>query len=185
MPFTSPALAKGCALFHFSYVSSVVAQDCVLSVPANPLSAKGLATPYTVKGCNQIDFGNQGSFVEAAIFDPATNQITVYHPLVVNDGAVAGTDFIEPVSAQVPQGATVGIWFGTNAATLTLAGDTRNCVNGLGRSVFGQVRSGSVSPRRLLCDLPSKIMKSDMISLPTATATSSSKPPRRRSPLAS
>lgn len=118
---------------------SALAQNCVLTVPPNPLTATGLATPYTVTGCNQVDFGNQGSFVEAAIFDPATSQITVYHPLVVNEGAVEGTDFIKPVPATVPAGATVGIWFGSNALTLTLAGATQGCVNGLANSAFGQV----------------------------------------------
>lgn len=118
---------------------SVFAQNCVLTVPPNPLSATGLATPYTVSGCNQIDFSNQGVFVEAAIYNPSTNQISVYHPLVVNQGAVAGRDFIKPIAATVPQGATVGIWFGTNAATVTLAGNTNGCVNGLSNSVFGQV----------------------------------------------
>ncbi|OCK75323.1 hypothetical protein K432DRAFT_362278 [Lepidopterella palustris CBS 459.81] len=133
-------LAKGCALIlslAFA-ITPTFAQDCVLTVPPNPLSATGLATPYILNGCNQIDFSNQGVFVEAAIFDPATSTITVYNPLVVNQGMKAGTDFIAPVPATVPAGATVGIWFGTNAATLTLAGSTQGCVNGLGNSIFGQ-----------------------------------------------
>ena len=117
---------------------SALAQNCVLTVPPNPLTATGLATPYTVTGCNQLDFSNQGTFVEAAIFDPATNQITIYHPLVVNQGAVEGTDFIKPVAATVPSGATVGIWFGSNAVSVKLVGATTGCVNGLGNSLFGQ-----------------------------------------------
>jgi hypothetical protein len=149
MPFSSSVLAKGCALLLSCYLSSVAAQDCVLSVPANPLSAKGLATPYTVTGCNQIDFSNQGSFVEAAIFDPATNQISVYHPLVVNRGAVAG--------------------------------DTADCVNGLGASIFGQVCSWSMPMTRPFLTVGFSLTNANLISLPTAMATSFSKSLRPRS----
>jgi hypothetical protein len=128
-------------ILFFAALTSAQA-SCTLSVPANPLTAVGLATPYTVTGCDQRQFADQGSFVEAAIFDPATNTITLYHPLVVNKGDVAGKDFITPIPATVPAGATVGIWFGTNAGTLTLAGPgVGGCVNGLPNSVFGQVSS--------------------------------------------
>lgn len=134
-----PNIKAFCTLAVTCLTLSALAQNCVLTVPPNPLTAKGLATPYTVTGCNQLDFSNQGSFVEAAIYDPATSHITVYHPLVVNQGAVEGTDFIKPIPATVPAGATVGIWFGSNALTLKLAGATNGCVDGLGNSLFGQV----------------------------------------------
>jgi hypothetical protein len=123
---------------------------CTLTVPPNPLSATGLATPYQVTGCDQRQFSDQGSFVEAAIYDPATNAITIYHPLVVNKGDVVGKDFIQPVPAVVPTGATVGVWFGTNAGTLQLAGATGGCVNGIANSVFGQVCQ-SISAAHLGC----------------------------------
>lgn len=114
------------------------AQNCVVTVPPNPLTAKGLATPYQMSGCNQIDFSNQGSFVEATILDPATGAVQVYNPLVVNKNAVVGKDFIAPVVPKLPANAVVGIWFGSNAVTLKLAGSTGGCVNGLGNSLFGQ-----------------------------------------------
>ena len=135
----SSSFARSCALL-FSLAASALAQTtCTLTVPANPLTAQGLSTPYQVSGCNQNDFAAQASFVEAAIFDPATNAITIYHPLVVNAGSTAGKNFIAPVPAIVPAGATVGIWFGSNAMTLVLAGaGAAQCVNGLGNSVFGQ-----------------------------------------------
>jgi len=115
------------------------AQNCVITIPPNPLTAAGLATPYKMTGCNQIDFANQGSFVEATILDPATGALQVYNPLVINQGnAVAGKDFITPVMPTLPANAVVGIWFGSNAVTVTLAGDTNGCVNGLGDSVLGQ-----------------------------------------------
>jgi hypothetical protein len=103
------------------------------------LTAAGLATPYTVTGCDQRNVGAEASFVEAAIFDPATNSISIYHPLVVNEGDVAGTNYITPVTPTLPTGATVGIWFGTNGMTLTLAGSgASQCVNGFDGSIFGQ-----------------------------------------------
>jgi hypothetical protein len=131
--------ASSCVCF-LSLASYVLAQNCVLSVPPNPLSAQGLATPYQMAGCNQREFADMGCFIEAAIYDPATNNYSIYHPLVVNKGDVVGKDFIQPVPVTVPQGAVVGIWFGSNAVTLTLAGPgAAQCVNGLGNSVFGQV----------------------------------------------
>lgn len=76
--------------------------------------------------------------MEAAIIDPATGSITLYHPLVINNGMVANTDFIPPVVPTLPKNAVVGLWFGTNAATITLTGSTQNCVDGLNGDVFGQ-----------------------------------------------
>lgn len=134
----SHSFVKGGAL-SFLFAATAYAQNCVLTVPPNPLTAQGLATPYTVTGCNQRDFAAQGSFVEAAIFDPAANAISIYHPLVVNQGDVAGKNFIAPVTPTVPAGATVGIWFGSNGLTLTLTGSgAGQCVNGFGGSIFGQ-----------------------------------------------
>lgn len=120
--------------------------DCVLTVPPNPLSAQGLATPYTQTGCDQRQFADQASFVEAAIWDPATTSYSLYAPLVVNKGDVAGKNFIAPVVPVLPANATVALWFGTNGGTLTLAGtgaQQAGCVNGLNQngalSIFGQV----------------------------------------------
>src|SRR5271156_3444783 len=121
--------------------SLCLAQDmnCVLTVPPNPLTAKGLATPYQMTGCNQINFSDEACFVEAAILDPANGNISIYYPLVINqDQNVAGVDFITPVLPTLPANAVVGIWFGSNAVTLTLAGSTNGCVNGDGNSIFGQ-----------------------------------------------
>jgi hypothetical protein len=121
--------------------SVVMAQtmNCVLEVPNNSLTAEGLATPYKMTGCNQTVFATEACFVEAAILDPATGDIQIYNPLVINqDQAVEGVDFIAPVVPTLPPNAVVGIWFGSNANTLTLTGDTNTCVNGDGNSIFGQ-----------------------------------------------
>ena len=45
--------------------------NCTLTVPANPLTAKGLATPYQLgDGCTMANAANEGAFVEATILEP-------------------------------------------------------------------------------------------------------------------
>ena len=158
-------LAKGCALILSFAATSTFTQDCVLTIPLNPLNSTGLATPCTLTGCDQIGLSNQGVFVEAAISDPATSSISVYNPLVVNQGSKAGVDFTATVPVTVPKRATVGIRSGTNAATLTLAGSTKGYVNGLGDSIFEQAT----------CSLPTNLAccKLAVNSSPTATEMSS------------
>jgi hypothetical protein len=120
---------------------------CTLIVPATPLTAKGLATPYQfvatdpAKGpCNQSN-NDQSAFVEASIFDPATGKISIYHPLVIDKGQTPAKDPVVPV---LPAYARVALHFGSNAdGKLTLQGtdnlaDSR-CVNGgPAGDVFGQ-----------------------------------------------
>jgi hypothetical protein len=100
--------------------------------------------------CSQT-VSTQRTFAEAAVFDPATGQISIYHPLIIDAGK---TPQIAPVVPNLPAGAIVGLWFGFNGATLqlldTTGGDTNTspklkaigCVNGLPGvkgDVFGQV----------------------------------------------
>jgi len=128
--------------------------NCTLIVPPAPLSAAGLATPYRlvatnprVGACHEAD-PDQSAFVEAAILDPASRSLAVYHPLVVDDGTQPA---IPPVRPALPRGSVVAVWFGFQANDLTLrhhhvrrglldlryrAGD--GCVNGTPGSVFGQ-----------------------------------------------
>jgi hypothetical protein len=120
--------------------------NCTLTVPANPLSATGLATPYQLTAtnrangpCNEANV-NQSAFVEAAVITSA-GQLTLYDPLVIDAGTQPAA---APVPAQVPAGSTVGIWFGFNGTALTLQAANGsslangNCVNGVQGSVFGQ-----------------------------------------------
>jgi hypothetical protein len=120
--------------------------DCTLVVPANPLSAKGLATPYVLTatdpangGCAESNIG-QSAFVEATIVDPATGRLSVYRPLVVDRGTQPAAPTVVPT---LPAKAVVGLWFGFNGDNLTLKsqGDSLragNCVNGVRGSIFGQ-----------------------------------------------
>jgi hypothetical protein len=57
--------------------------NCTHIVPNNPLTAKGLATPYELMAtdplqgeCHETNT-SQSAFVEAAIFDWATGQISI------------------------------------------------------------------------------------------------------------
>src|SRR6266550_5978782 len=66
--------------------------NCSLMIPADPLTAKGLATPYQLVAtdrrqgaCHEANSA-QAAFVEAAVVNPATGAISVYHPLVVDRG---------------------------------------------------------------------------------------------------
>jgi hypothetical protein len=120
--------------------------NCTLIVPANPLSAEGLATPYqllatdpTAGDCHEVSKA-QAAFVQAGILDPATGQISIYNPLVVDQGA---TPAMPPVIPALPANAIVALWFGYNGDTLTLQGDNgvlaeAQCVNGIDGANFGQ-----------------------------------------------
>lgn len=120
--------------------------NCTLIVPANPLSAEGLATPYqllatdpTAGDCHEANKA-QSAFVQAGILDPATGQISVYNPLVVDQGA---TPVMPPVIPTLPSNAIVALWFGYNGDTLTLQGADgvltgAQCVNGIDGANFGQ-----------------------------------------------
>jgi len=134
--------------------------DCTLLVPADPLSPAGLATPYQLVAtdpaqgeCRQAN-ADQAAFVQAVILDPATGQLSVYSPLVIDKGTQPA---VAPVLPVLPANAVVGLWFGYNGDNLTLrsanAGRVRwngggrggadalaagRCVNGLNGSVFGQ-----------------------------------------------
>ena len=126
--------------------------DCEIIVPAHPLSAAGLATPYQLtgpdgktpaeSGCTEANSANLGAFVQATILDPATGKLAVYEPLVVTKGT---TPAAAPVVPTLPEGAIVTIDFGFNGTNLTQVGATRralrqgHCVDGLRGSIFGQV----------------------------------------------
>ncbi len=99
--------------------------NCTVIVPANPLSAQGLATPYQLTAtdpaagpCNEANSA-QTAFVQGAIIDPATGKVSIYDPLVVDAGTQPA---VTPTVPTLPAGAVVALWFGYNGNTLTLAG---------------------------------------------------------------
>jgi hypothetical protein len=114
--------------------------DCTIIIPASPLTAVGLATPYLLMAtdpnngpCDEANT-NQSAFVQAAIFDPATGQISTYAPLVINQGTEPA---VKPVLPILPDHAIVALWFGFNGNNLMQQSalspkDLRDshCVNG-------------------------------------------------------
>ena len=120
--------------------------DCTLIVPANPLSAQGLATPYQLVAtnpangaCNEAN-KVQAAFVQGAVIDTATGQISVYNPLVVDQGTQPA---VQPTVPTLPARSVVALWFGFNGGNLTLQSTNNSlqqggCVNGVNGSIFGQ-----------------------------------------------
>lgn len=121
--------------------------DCTLILPPDPLSATGLATPFQLTAtdpgagpCNETNTA-QSTFVQAAILDPATGAISIYNPLVIDQGTQPAA---APVVPTLPDNAIVALWFGYNGNNLTLAADSDDtlyaarCVNGADDSLFGQ-----------------------------------------------
>jgi hypothetical protein len=120
------------------------AVNCNLTVPANPLSAQGLATPYLLSNQDGDDDGgpchernrNAAAFVQAAVFDPASGHVSVYNPLVIDRDSDPA---IPPTVPALPKNPVVGIWIGFNGNTLRLRGPGRaSCVEGVEDSVFKQ-----------------------------------------------
>jgi hypothetical protein len=132
--------------------TSAVNPNCAIIVPANPLTAKGLATPYQLtgpagtspaaSGCQMINSINLGAFVQATILDPRTGALSVYNPLVITEGTKPA---IAPVVPKLPADAIVTIDFGFNGTTLFQVGATPQalaqgrCTDGEPGSPFGQV----------------------------------------------
>ncbi|GCE21249.1 hypothetical protein [Dictyobacter kobayashii] len=121
--------------------------DCTLIVPANPLSAQGLATPYQLVAtnpnngpCNESNAA-QSAFVQGVIYDPGGGTFSVYNPLVIDKGTQPA---LAPMQPRLPAGSIVALWFGFNGNNLSLRGRNDDalgqgrCVNGQNRSIFGQ-----------------------------------------------
>src|ERR1700722_19145032 len=127
---------------------------CDIIVPANPLSAQGLATPYQLtgpdgatpaqSGCEMSNGTKLGAFVQATILDPATGALSVYEPLVITQGTKPDTPGMKLNPPVLPSDAVVTIDFGFNGTDLTQVGATpttladANCVSGRAGSPFGQ-----------------------------------------------
>jgi hypothetical protein len=126
--------------------------NCDIIVPANPLTAKGLATPYQLtgtdgmtpaaSGCQMSNAAALGAFVQATILNTQTGQLSVYNPLVITQGTTAA---VAPTVPTLPTHYIATIDFGFNGTDLFQVGanantlKNANCVNGEPGSVFGQV----------------------------------------------
>ena len=137
---TTPVDGTGAAInMNQTAAEAAASLNCSLAVPANPLTAAGLATPWQLgDGCSMANAGTEGAFVEATILAP-NGSLQVYNPLVVTQGTQPA---VVPTAPTIAAGSTVIIDVGFNGTNLVLtgAGATQgNCVDASGQSVIGQV----------------------------------------------
>jgi hypothetical protein len=137
---TAPVDGTGAAInTHQTAAQAAASMNCSLAVPANPLTAAGLATPWQLgDGCSMANAGTEGAFVEATILSPG-GQLSVYSPLVVTAGTQPAA---APAAPAIPAGSVVEISVGFNGTNLYLTGagaGAGKCVDALGQSVIGQV----------------------------------------------
>ena len=137
---TTPVDGTGAAINLTQTADQAAASmNCTLTVPAHPLTARGLATPWQLgDGCSMANAGTEGAFVEATILSPA-GQLQVYNPLVITAGSAPAAT---PVTPTIAAGSVVIIDVGFNGTNLVLQGQGArqgNCVDALGQSVIGQV----------------------------------------------
>jgi hypothetical protein len=148
----SPSASIPAALTNTAVTTVAGNSTCDIIVPAHPMSARGLATPYQLtgadgttpaeSGCQMSDAVRLGAFVQATILDPATGALSVYDPLVVTKGIRPA---VLPSVPKIPADAVVTIDFGFNGKDLLPVGATpttladAHCVSGQAGSPFGPV----------------------------------------------
>jgi len=137
---TAPVDGTGAAInLNQTADQAAASMNCTLAVPANPLTAQGLATPWQLgDGCSMANAGTQGAFVEATILAP-NGSLQVYNPLVITAGTQPA---VAPTPPTIAAGSSVIIDIGFNGTNLALTGagaQQGNCVDALGQSLIGQV----------------------------------------------
>jgi len=117
---------------------AVASTNCTVSVPANPLSAQGLASPWVLgDGCTWANGGTEGVFIDATILAP-NGQLQVYDPLVINQGT---TPAVAPTPPTIAAGSQVILSVGFNGGALALVGagaQQGNCIDAFGNSLIDQ-----------------------------------------------
>ena len=116
---------------------AATSMNCTLTVPPDPLSAQGLATPWQLgDGCSEAN-PNLTAFVEATILTP-DGQLSVYDPLVVTAGTKPA---VQPAPPNIPVGSQVIIDTGFNGSNLVLEGAGAvqgGCIDAFGNSIIAQ-----------------------------------------------
>lgn len=151
-PKSSPTSAAPAEQAAAPGTASPGGSRCDLIVPADPLSPRGLATPYQLTGPSGTSAAAAGctvsadaagaGLVRATILDPATGALAVYTPVVVPKGTRPAT---APPVPELPPGAIVTIDFGSIGMDLAPAGATAGAL-AQGRCVSGPSPvSGAVS----------------------------------------
>jgi hypothetical protein len=137
---TTPVDGAGDAInMNQTPAQAAESMNCSLTVPANPLTAQGLATPWQLgDGCSMANAGTQGAFIEATILAP-NGSLQVYNPLVITAGTRPA---VAPTPPTIAAGSAVIINVGFNGTNLVLTGagaQQGNCVDASGQSIIGQV----------------------------------------------
>src|SRR5215471_4802547 len=137
---TAPVDGAGDAIsLNQTPAQAAASMNCSLAVPANPLTAQGLATPWQLgDGCSMANAGTEGAYVEATILAP-NGSLQVYNPLVITAGTQPA---VAPAPPTIAAGSAVIINVGFNGTNLVLTGAGArqgNCVDASGQSVIGQV----------------------------------------------
>jgi hypothetical protein len=124
--------------FNQNADQAAASMNCTVAVPANPLTAQGLATPWVLgDGCSWANGGTEGVFVEATILSPA-GQLQVYDPLVITQGT---TPAVAPTAPTIAAGSQVIISVGANGNAVALVGtgaQQGNCIDAFGNSLINQ-----------------------------------------------
>ena len=124
--------------FNQDAAQAAASMNCTISVPANPLSATGLASPWILgDGCTWANGGTEGVFVDATILAP-NGQLRVYDPLVINQGT---TPAVAPVAPTIAPGSQVILSVGFNGNALAVVGPgvrQGNCIDAFGNSLINQ-----------------------------------------------
>jgi hypothetical protein len=112
--------------------------NCTVSVPAHPLSARGLATPWVLgDGCTWENGDTEGVFIDATILAP-NGRIQVYNPLVITEGTQPE---VAPAPPTIARGSQVILSVGFNGNALAVVGPgvrQGNCIDALGNSLINQ-----------------------------------------------
>src|SRR5882724_6815662 len=108
---TTPVDGTGAAInMQQDAAAAANSLSCTIAVPANPLSAQGLATPYQLAdGCTMAN-GAEEAFVEATILAP-NGSVQIYNPLVIDAGTQPAA---APQAPTIARGSSVIIDFGFN-----------------------------------------------------------------------
>ena len=136
----SNAVDAAGAAFSFAQTQAEAADstNCTVTVPARPLSAKGLATPWELgDGCTWANGATEGVFIDATILAP-NGQLQIYNPLVINQGT---TPAVAPTPPTIAAGSQVILSVGYNGNALALVGRGArqgNCIDAFGNSLINQ-----------------------------------------------
>jgi hypothetical protein len=136
----SNAVDAAGAAFSFAQTQAEAADstNCTVTVPAHPLTARGLASPWVLgDGCTWENGGTEGVFIDATILAP-NGQIQVYNPLVINQDS---TPAVAPTPPTIARGSQVILSVGYNGGALALVGRGArqgNCLDAFGNSLIDQ-----------------------------------------------